>query len=132
MKRFICLILGVVLLLSACAVPVEEQDYDYGVYALTFRVKRLSGDAGDWDFVYTSNGEVIESGYRITQSSGVFSFCTVRAEVMERGGGNTYTGMISAALCDGGSGKTEIAVTDTAGNTATYEITCTVEQVGRH
>jgi len=44
---------------------------------------------------------------------------------------NSFTATFPVAICDGGSGKTEITVTDSNGKTATFKVSCDVTQVGR-
>jgi hypothetical protein len=44
---------------------------------------------------------------------------------------NTYSATFPVAICRGGSGKTELTVTDSDGTTATFKITCQVTQIGK-
>ena len=44
---------------------------------------------------------------------------------------NSFTATFPVAICDGGSGKTEITVTDSNGKSATFKVTCDVTQVGK-
>ena len=141
MKRILCTSIALLLLLTACSAPVQQMppstepdgDYDYGVYEFDFDVERLSGWPFEgWDVVYTYNDEVIESGYQVLLSVEVFTFYSVRVEMIERDNPkNTFTATFPVAICDGGSGKTEITVTGSNGKTATFKITCEVTQVGK-
>lgn len=141
MKRILCTSIVLMMLLSACSTPVQQVppstelggDYDYGVYELDFDVERLSGwPFGGWDVVYTYNDEVIESGYQVLLSVEVFTFYSVQVDVIERDNPkNSFSATFPVAICDGGSGKTEITVTDSNGKTATFKVTCEVTQVGK-
>lgn len=141
MKRILCTSIALLLMLSACSAPMQQVppsteldgDYDYGVYELDFDVERLSGWPFEgWDVVYTYNDEVIESGYQVLLSVEVFTFYSVRVEMIERDNPkNTFTATFPVAICDGGSGKTEITVTSSNGKTATFKVACKVTQVGK-
>ena len=141
MKRILCTSIALLLLLTACSAPVQQMspstepdvDYDYGVYELDFDIERLSGWPFEgWDVVYTYNDEVIESGYQVLLSVEVFTFYSVRVEMIERDNPkNTFTATFPVAVCDGGSGKTELTVTGSNGKTATFKVTCNVTQVGK-
>ena len=72
MRRILDTSIALLLLLTACSAPVQQMppstepsgDYAYGVYEFTFDVERLSGWPFEgWDFVYTYNGEQIQSGH---------------------------------------------------------------------
>ncbi len=143
MKRTVCIVCLLALLLSACS--VEEQtptipggDYNYGIYQLTFTEKKISNNfvGNDWSFTYTHNGQVIKSGYTITQSLEIFTFQSIGVEVREKDKiDDVGTGTLAVAICEVGSGKTEVTVTETdgrfKGNTAVWEIFCKVELVGK-
>lgn len=141
MKRILCASIALIMLLTACAAPVRQVppctepggDYAYGVYEFTFDVERLSGwPFESWDVVYTYNDEVIESGHQVLLSVEVFTFYSVQVEVIERDNPkNSFTATFPVAICDGGSGKTEITVTGSDGKTATFKVTCEVAQVGK-
>ena len=140
MKRLLCLCLALLLLAGCSApepaptpIPEPEGSYTQDIYELTFSVKRVSGgSARDWDFTYSHNGEVITSGYQVLLSKEVFTFYHVRADVAERGAvSNSYDCSFPVALCDGGSGKTEITVTAADGRESTFKIVCAVRQVGK-
>ena len=61
----------------------------------------------------------------------VFTFYSVQVEMIERDNPkNSFTASFPVAICDGGSGKTEITVTDSNGKSATFKVTCDVTQVG--
>lgn len=145
MKRFICVVYIVVLLLSACSVSeqkateLEQTANDtYGIYELTFKTEEISNDGvgNDWSFTYTYNGKTIQSGYKMRLSLEVFTFRSVQVEVREDDKlDDTGTGTLLFAICDGGSGKTQVTVTENGGrykgSTAVWEITCTVNLVGK-
>ena len=141
MKRILCTSMALLLLLTACSAPVQQispstapnGSYTYGVYELDFDVERLSGWPFEgWDVVYTYNDEVIESGYQVLLSVEVFTFYSVRVEMIERDNPkNAFTATFPVAICDGGSGKTEITVTSSNGKTATFKVACKVTQVGK-
>ena len=133
----------IAVLLSACSMIDQEptnpeDDYTYGIYQLTFKTRKISNDSvgDDWSFTYTYNGERIKSGYQITQSLEIFSFQTIEVEIREDDKiDDVGNGTIRVAICDGGSGKTEITVIEQGGkydgNTAVWEITCEVKLIGR-
>ena len=141
MKRILCTSIVLIMLLTACSAPVQQLpqntelggNYTYGVYELNFDIERLSGWPFEgWDVVYTYNDEVIESGYQVLLSVEVFTFYSVQVEIIERDNPkNTFTANFPVAICDGGSGKTEITVTGSNGKTATFKVTCDVTQVGK-
>ena len=138
MKRILCVTLAL-LLLAGCSVPEPapipkpEGSYTQDIYELTFSVERVSGGSTrDWDFTYSHNDENIASGHRVLLSKEVFTFYSVQVTVTEDGNpDNTYSDSMPVALCDGGSGKTEITVTAADGRTSTFKIICTVKQVGK-
>ena len=137
MKRTLCIGMVLLLLLTACTAPTKRtvlgEDPTYGIYELVFSVECLSGGTlEEWDFVYTYNGEEIQSGHQIRFPLDLFSFYSIQVDAIERKNpDNSYHTVLSTAICDGGSGKTEITVTDSKGNTAVYKVICEVLQVGR-
>lgn len=141
MKRLLCTSIILITLLTACSAPVQQLtpitepsgNYTYGIYELNFDIERLSGWPFEgWDVVYTYNDEVIESGYQMLLSVEVFTFYSVRVEMIERDNPkNTFTATFPVAICDGGSGKTEMTVTGSNGKSATFKVTCEVTQVGK-
>lgn len=132
MRKIVCISIAVLLPLTACTVPQQQANYTHGVYELTFRIEQISGDSiNDWDFVYNYQGERIESGHRILLSLQIFGFHSVKVDVIEKANpGNVYSRLFTVAICDGGSGETEITVEGTDGGTASFRIICDVEQVG--
>lgn len=139
MKKLVWLLV-LALLLSGCSVqePEPTQHYTHGIYELTFKTKRISNNhvGNDWSFTYTYNGETIKSGYQIVQSLEIFSFQPIQIEIREDDKiDDVGTGSMSVAICDGGSGKTQITVTEKGGkydgNTAVWEVICEVKEVGR-
>ena len=143
MKRTVFAVFLLALILSACLVGKQtpafpEDDYDYGIYQLTFKTKKISNDhvGNDWSFTYTHNGQTIKSGYTITQSLEIFTFQSIGVEVRENDKiDDIGTGTLTVAICEVGSGKTEITVTETdgrhKGNTAVWEVSCEVALVGK-
>ena len=137
MKKIFCAGIALLLILSGCAAPsptpLPTESFTLGIYEFTFSVEQLSGEATDqWDFVYTYNGETITSGHQILFSLEVFTFHSIQVDVIEKGApSNKYSATFSVAICAGGSGKTEITVTDTTGTTATFKIACQVTQIGK-
>ena len=96
-------------------------------------MERVSGNLfSDWDFTYNHNGEAITSGHQTLLSVEVFTFYSVQVTVTEDGNpNNVYTTSMPVALCDGGSGKTEITVTASDGKVSTFKVVCTVQHVGK-
>lgn len=149
MKRIICIVCLLALLLVGCSTeqvqtPIQteptipEGDYTYGIYELTFKTKLISNDSvgNDWSFTYTHNGQTIKSGYTIEQSLEIFTFQSIGIEVREDDKiDDVGTGTMAVAICEVGSGKTQITVTETSGcfkgNTAVWEISCEVKLVGK-
>ena len=140
MKRILCTSIVLIMLLTACSAPAQQPPstelnggVTYGVYELDFSVERLSGWPFEgWDFVYTYNGEKIQNGHQVLLSVEIFTFYSVQVEVIERDNPkNSFTATFPVAICDGGSGKTEITVTDSNVKTATFKVTCDVTQVGK-
>ena len=137
MKRIICASLSLLLLLTGCTTPaptpLPTESFTYGIYEFTFAVEQLSRELTDaWDFVYTYNDETITNGHRIRFPLGIFSFHSIQVDVIEKADpGNTYSATFPVAICRGGSGKTEITVTNADGTTATFKITCQVTQIGK-
>ena len=143
MKRIISFICLLALLLAGCstewaqtAPTIPEGDYTHGVYQLTFSRKLLSNYSvgNSWSFTYTYNDEVIQNGYTITYPLNTFSFQPINVEVREKDiFDDIGTGTLLVAMCDGGTGKTEVTVTEThgchKGNTAVWEISCHVQLV---
>ena len=141
MKRILCTSIVLIMLLTACSAPAQQMppntelngNYTYGVYELNFDIERLSGWPFEgWDFVYTYNGEKIQNGHQVLLSVEIFTFYSVQVEMIERDNPkNSFTASFPVAICDGGSGKTEITVTGSNGKTATFKVTCDVTQVGK-
>ena len=140
MKRILCTSIVLIMLLTACSAPAQQPPstelnggVTYGVYELDFSVERLSGWPFEgWDFVYTYNGEEIQNGHQVLLSVEIFTFYSVQVDVIERDNPkNSFTATFPVAICDGGSGKTEITVTDSNGKSATFKVTCDVTQVGK-
>ena len=141
MKKILCTSIVLIMLLTACSAPAQQVlpttewsgDYTYGVYELDFHIERLSGwPFESWDFVYTYNGEKIQNGHQVLLSVEIFTFYSVQVDVIERDNPkNSFTATFPVAICDGGSGKTEITVTNSNGKSATFKVTCDVTQVGK-
>lgn len=137
MKKIICASIALLLLLSGCAAPsptpLPTEPFTHGIYEFSFSVEQLSGEATDqWEFVYTYNGETITNGHQILFSLEIFTFHSIQVEIIEKGApSNTYSATFPVAICAGGSGKTEITVTDTTGTPATFKIACQVTQIGK-
>ena len=133
-------LLVLVLLLSGCAAqePEPTEHYTHGIYELTFKARRISNNhvGNDWSFIYTYDGETIKSGHQIVYSLELFTFLPIHVEIREDDKiDDVGTGTMRVAIADGGSGKTEITVTETdgkyKGNTAVWEVSCEVKEVGR-
>lgn len=139
MKRIICVVL-VALLLSGCAAaePESTEHYTHGVYELNFKAKKISNNhvGNDWSFVYTYDGETIKSGHQIVYSLELFTFLPIGVEIREDDKiDDVGTGTMRVAIADGGSGKTQITVTEKGGkydgNSAVWEVSCEVKLVGK-
>lgn len=140
MKRILCTSIALIILLTVYSLLVRiaepgaetSGDHTHGIYKFTFDAERVSGWPFEgWDFVYTYNGEQIKSGHQILFPLDIFTFHSIQVDVIERDAPeNSYSVTFPVAICNGGSGKTEITVTDSAGRTATFKITCQVTQIG--
>ena len=136
MKKFFCAGIALLLILSGCTAPsptpLPTESFTHGIYEFTFSVEQLSGEATDqWEFVYTYNGETITSGHQILFSLEIFTFHSIQVDVIEKASpSNTYSATFPVAICHGGTGKTEITVTNADGKTATFKISCQVTQIG--
>lgn len=141
MKRAICVVVALLLLLAGCSspkpaptlLPEPEGTYTQDIFELTFSVERVSGNLfSDWDFTYNHNDEAITSGHQTLLSVEVFTFYSVQVTVTEDGNpNNVYTASMPVALCNGGSGKAEITVTASNGKVSTFKVICTVKHVGK-
>ena len=137
MKRIICASLSLLMLLTGCTAPaptpLPTESFTYGIYEFAFAVEQLSSEPTDaWDFVYTYNGETITTGHQIRFSLGIFTFHSIQVDVIEKAApGNTYSATFPVAISRGGTGKTEITVTNADGKTATFKITCQVTRIGK-
>ncbi len=137
MKKIICAAIALLLLLTGCTAPsptpMPTESFTYGIYEFSFSVEQIAGEPTDkWDFVYTYNGETIASGHQILFSLEIFTFHSVQVDMIEKGSSNnTYSATFPVAICNGGSGKTEITVIDTNGQTATFKISCWITQVDK-
>ena len=143
MKKIICIIAALLVVIVVCtsklpalsepSVPAQTEDYDYGIYELSFTEEAISGGStGQWEFIYSYNREIIDSGYQIIFSLELFTFYYIQVEVIEKGTpSNRYTTKFPVAICEVGSGKTEISVTDMNGKTGVFEIRCQVTMMGK-
>ena len=143
MKKVIWVIVALMVAFGVCAielpeapelsVPAQTEDYDYGIYELSFTEEAVSGGStGQWEFIYSYNGEIIDNGYQITYSLELFTFYYIQVEVIEKGTpSNRYTTKFPVAICEVGFGETEITVTSADGNSATFSIRCQLEMVGK-
>ena len=104
----------------------------YGVYRLDFSVQQVSGWLfTGWNFTYHCSGEQIGDGQEILFPLELFTFYSIQVKVTEKGAPeNVFTATVPVAICHGGSGKTNITVTDHNGRSATFKVSCNVTQVG--
>lgn len=131
-KKLLCMVL--LFALVGCSVPepgtTGESGGTYVAYELTLSVEAISGDVDDWNFVYTHNGEKVENGYQILLPAGVFCFQSIAVEVTEKDAtGNVFRATFPVAICDGGSGKTEIEVSQGCDSVVRFQILCHVKRV---
>ena len=135
MKKIICAAIALILLLTGCAAPsptpLPTESFTHGIYEFTFSVEQVSGEATDaWEFVYTYNGVTITSGHQIRFSVELFTFHSIQVEVIEKGfPNNKYSVTFPVAICDGGTGKTEVMVIGKDGKIAAFKITCQVNRI---
>lgn len=145
MKKLICIICVIAFVMSGCSnneqietMPEGTTDYTYGIYELTFTAKKISNNSvgNDWKITYKHNEEIIKNGYQILLSLEVFTFQTIEVEIREKDKiDDVGCGKMNVAICDGGSGKVKITITENngryKGNTAEWEISCSVKLVGK-
>ena len=145
MKRVFCLVCIVVLLFSACSAPESETtepeqtvNNTQSIYELSFDARAVCNNSvgSDWSFTYRHNGETIKSGHRILLPVEAVAFRTIGVEVREDDKlDDIGTGVLQVAICDRGSGNTQVTVTENGGhykgNTAVWEISCTVKLIGK-
>ena len=135
MKRMICASTALLLLLSGCTVPTPErlptESFTYGIYDFSFSVEQLSGEPTDaWEFIYTYNEETITTGHQIRFSLEIFTFHSIQVTVIEKDApGNQYSATFAVAICDGGTGKTEVRVIGNDGKIASFRIACQVNRI---
>ena len=137
MRKIVCTTMALLLLLTGCTAQMPtsmpKESYTQGIYEFTFAVEQIAGEPADaWEFVYTYNGETITSGHQILFSLEIFTFHSMQVDIIEKAApDNTYSATFPVAICAGGSGKTEVMVTDSDGKTAAFKITCQVTQIGK-
>lgn len=144
MKRLVCVICAWVLLLSGCSDPSinlsrceDTANNTQDIYELRFNTKELDNNSvGDeWAITYTYNGETVRNGLQIMLPLGETSLETVEVEIIERDTINDVgAGVLNIQIYDGSYTRTEVKVVENAGrykgNSALWEITCTVKLVG--
>lgn len=136
MKKIVCVTMALLLLLTGCTTqttsPLPTESFTQGIYEFTFVVEQTTGDLTDeWEFIYTYNGETITNGHQILFPLEIFTFHSIQVDISEKTApDNTYLAAFPVAICDGGSGKTEVSVTSSDGKTATVNIRCQVARVG--
>lgn len=136
MKKLLCVLSVLVLLLSGCREPqklpplsADLQGYgEYAVYTFKISERRLSGlPNNNWTFRYTYEGNTIENGYRFLYPLELFSFGFITVEIVDKDNPeNVFTADLVVGICDGGVGQFEVTVTDTKGREVTYRISCKV------
>ena len=136
-KRILIAGLALLLFLAGCTKPKREPEplpqsnWELGIYELHFSVTKLSGEEDDsWKFTYRYEDEPITSGHRIAYPLELFSFHGIEVEVTKTSWPFCqYSTHFPVAICHGGSGKTEITVPGSNGNSTTFQITCEVVRV---
>ena len=136
-RKLVAVSIAIILLLTGCSSPVQHTApaptaaATHGIYEFTFEVVQTAGAPTDqWEFCYAYSGETIRSGHRILYSLELFTFYRIQVTVTERSApDNAYCATFPVAICNGASGKTEIAVTGTNGNQATFQIICHITQI---
>ena len=138
-RRLVSVSIAIILLLTGCSISAQITDpastaaATHGIYEFTFEVAQISGAPTDqWEFRYTYSGETISSGHQFLYSLELFTFYRIQVTVTEKGvPDNAYCATFPVAICNGSSGKAEVAVTGASGNHATFQIICRVTQIGR-
>lgn len=124
-------------MLTGCVEPMTDpkptESFKYGIYEFNFSEEQISGTpTDDWEFVYSYDGETIASGHQIAYSLELFTFYRIQVVAMQKSNPDyTYSATFPVAICDGGYGKTELAVTDINGKSVILTISCYLVQVGK-
>ena len=135
MRKNLCAVVMLLLVLTGCAEPMTEPEptrsFKYGIYEFNFSEEQISGTpTDDWEFVYSYNGETIASGYQITYSLELFTFYRIQVVAAQKSNPDyTYSTTFPVAICEVGYGKTEITVAGADGKSATFKITCSLLQI---
>ena len=136
MRRILCAVM-LLLVLTGCTEPMTEPEpirsFKYGIYEFNFSEEQISGaPTDDWEFVYSYNGETIASGYQITYSLELFTFYRIQVVATQKSNPDyTYSTIFPVAICEVGSGKTEITMTGEDGKSETFKIACILTQIGK-
>lgn len=143
MKKNICVVCLLALLLSACAVKNPEPTtpttkYTHDVFELTFEAKLISNDSvgNDWSITYFYENQPIESCFRFDQWVEVFCFHSIKVEIQERDKiVDVGEGVLTVASVDGACNTIEVTVVEQGGkyegNIAVWEITCHLKLVDK-
>ena len=76
------------------------------------------------------NEETITTGHQIRFSLEIFTFHSIQVTVIEKDApGNQYSATFAVAICDGGTGKTEVRVIGNDGKIASFRIACQVNRI---
>jgi hypothetical protein len=112
--------------------PKPTESLKYGIYEFNFSEEQISGaPTDDWEFVYSYDGQTITSGHQIAYSLELFTFYRIQVVVTQKSNPDyTYSTTFPVAICEVGSGKTEITMTGDDGKEATFRIGCQVTLVG--
>ena len=137
MRKIVCTSMALLLFLTSCTAPMPStgptESFTQGIYEFSFSVEQISGEPTDeWEFIYTYQGETISSGHRILFSLELFTFHSVQVDVVKKGTlNNKYSATFPVAICNGGTGKVNVTVTESDEKMATFLIVCQVTQVGK-
>ena len=137
MRKIVCVTMALVLFLTGCTTQMPTsmptESFAHGIYEFTFTVEQTAGDPTNaWEIVYTYNGETVTSGHQILFSLEIFTFHSMQVDIIEKAApSNTFSATFPVAICAGGSGKTEVTVTDSDDKTATFRISCQLTQMGK-
>ena len=137
MKKIVFVSMALLLLLTGCTqytqASVPTESFTQGLYEFTLAVEQIAGDPTDaWEFVYTYNDAIIAGGYQFLFPLGIFTFHSIQVDIHEKTvPSNTYSTTFRVAICNGGSGRTEVTVTGADGKTATFVIACQVLLVSK-
>ena len=132
-SNILCIGMAAVILLTGCSSRMQQYEEPVATqlqctYRLDFSLVCEPENAiGEWGVVYSCFDEKIKDGHLIQFPEGVFSFHTVKVDLIEKDHPrNSYSTELRVGILRGGSGSTEVTVTNRKGENALFHICCNV------